>query len=60
MVSLPDGKASYICGECGEEFMTAEQLGEHVEHVHREQEQKGEGENPTNIGPGITDRFESA
>ena len=60
MVSLPDERTHPTCGECGKEFMTAEQLGEHVEHAHREKEQKGEGENPTNIGPGATDRFESA
>jgi hypothetical protein len=25
-----------LCGDCGEEFATAEQLAEHVDHVHRQ------------------------
>ena len=27
-----------LCGECGEEFVTVEQLTEHVDHVHRQKQ----------------------
>jgi hypothetical protein len=35
MATSPDGHPNPICGTCGEEFATAEQLGDHVDAVHR-------------------------
>jgi hypothetical protein len=60
MVEIPEEHSHPICADCGREFTTVEQLGRHVDEAHRQQTNGQEGENPTNIGPGMTERYDSA
>ena len=46
-----------ICGECGREFASVKELGDHVDRIHRNSELKKD--NPTNVGPGITEEYKT-
>jgi hypothetical protein len=60
MVAIPEDHSHPICPECGKEFAAVEQLGTHVDQAHRQEFGKQKDENPTNVGPGITEEFKNA
>lgn len=58
MASTPENHSHPVCAECGQEFPSVEQLGRHFDNAHRQKDGK-QDENPTNIGPGVTEEYES-
>ncbi len=61
MTSLPETHSNPFCGECGKKFATVEDMGDHVDKVHRQERvDETAQENPTNIGPGITEQHKDA
>ena len=56
---MPEDHAQPMCAACGKEFASTEQLGKHMDAAHRQQYDKEEDENPSNIGPGVTEQYKN-